>query len=70
MRDINIAFLEYIRKDRGLTQVKVSNLLNKYDSYYTGKVNGDVRFNTQDLVQLIEILGMTNEEVLNLLGVL
>lgn len=70
MKDINITFLEYLRKDRGITQVKISELLGKYDSYYTGKVNGDVRFTTQDIVQLIQILGMTNDEILKMLGVL
>lgn len=70
MKDINIAYLEYLRKDRGLTQVKVSELLDKYESYYGGKVNGDVRFTSQDIVQLIQILGMDHTEILTLLGVL
>lgn len=70
MKDINIAYLEYLRKDRGLTQVKVSELLDKYESYYGGKVNGDVRFTSQDIVQLIQILGMNHTEILTLLGVL
>ena len=70
MKDINITYLEYLRKDRGLTQVKVSELLDKYESYYGGKVNGDVRFTSQDIVQLIQIFGMDHTEILTLLGVL
>lgn len=69
VRDINIDYLEHIRKDRGLTQTKVSEGLNKYDSYYTGKVNNNVRFTTEDLIKLIDIFKMDHSEILVLLGV-
>lgn len=71
MRDnINIAYLEFIRKDRGMTQTEVSKALNKSNSYYGCKVNQNMRFTANDLVQLIQILGMTNDEVLKVMGVL
>lgn len=70
MKDINITYLEYLRKDRGLTQIEVSKALNKCNSYYTGKVNNNMRFTSQDIVQLIQIFGMDHTEILTLLGVL
>lgn len=69
MKDINISYLEYLRKDRGLTQIEVSKALNKSNSYYTGKVNNNMRFTTSDFMQLIQILGMTQAEILKVLGV-
>lgn len=69
IKDINITYLEYLRRDRGLTQIEVSKALNKCNSYYTGKVNNNMRFTTSDIVQLIQIFGMTNDEILRVLGV-
>lgn len=68
-KDINIDYLEYLRKDRGLTQTNVSEQLDKYDSYYGGKVSNNVRFTTQDLIKLIDIFKLDHSEILTLLGV-
>lgn len=69
IRDINIDYLEYIRKSKGIKQTDLSKALNKSDSYYTVKVNTEVKFSTQDLIGIINYLALNSEQILQLLGV-
>lgn len=69
IRDINIDYLEYIRKSKGIKQTDLSKALNKSDSYYTVKVNTEVKFSTQDLIGIINYLALDSEQILQLLGV-
>ena len=69
-KDINIDYLEFLRKDKGIRQTDLSvNGLNKSESYYTVKVNTDVKFSTQDLIGIIDYLKLDHSEILTLLGV-
>ena len=69
IRDINIDYLEYIRKSKGIKQTDLSKALNKSDSYYTVKVNTEVKFSSQDLIGIINCLALDSEQILQLLGV-
>lgn len=69
MKDINIAYLEALRKSNGLTNKEVSKALGKdYESYYRFKVKGRIKFNTQDLLSLIELYNLKQNDIMKLLN--
>lgn len=67
-RDININYLEHLRKGRRILQTDISKELGFSECAYGSKVNGALRFTTQDLMAIIDYLNLSNDEVLRLLG--
>lgn len=69
MKDINIKFLEEKRKELGYSRKLVSEALGKdYESYYRLKVYKKVKFNTQDLIALIELYKLNQNDIMKLLN--
>lgn len=69
MKDINIKFLEEKRKEFGYSRKLVSEALGKdYESYYKVKVYKKAKFNTQDLIALIELYKLNLDDIVKLLN--
>lgn len=69
MKDINIAYLEELRAEKGLSRREVAEALGKdYESYYRSKVYKRVKFNTQDLLALIQLYNLNQNQILRLLN--
>jgi hypothetical protein len=68
-KDIDIEFLERLRTEHGYSRKYVSKVLGKdYESYYRVKVYKKAKFNTQDLICLINLYNLNQNDIMKLLG--
>lgn len=68
-KDIDIEFLERLRKQHKYSCRYVSHVLGKdYETYYRSRMLKIVKFNTQDLICLIDLYKLNQNEIMKLLG--
>lgn len=61
---LNLALIDQLRKNKGLTALKVAEYLSIGDTAYYNKITGYRRFSVEEVIKLSELLNVSIDELI------